>query len=254
VRLQGLTALVTGGSRGIGRAACLAFASEGAAVAVHYHSRRADAEAVARQIEAGGGRATVVGGDVAEPADVERVRDEVGGFAGERGLHVLFNNAGIYPPGSLDEVSVEDWDRVLAVNVRGPFLVTRAALPLLRAGAASAGRARVLLIGSVMPYLGLPGFIHYSTAKAALAGFTHSLARELAGTGITVNQLVPSMVATETANDDYPGWEPSVLAQQAVKRVQTPEDLTGILVFLASAESDFVTGQTIVVDGGRVLL
>ena len=240
---------MTGGSRGIGRAACLGLAREGAAVAVHYNRGREEAERVAEEIGAAGGRATCVQADVTEPDEVERMIEEVAGFAGPGGLHVLFNNAGIYPAGSLETLSVEEWDRVIAVNVRGPFLCTKAALPLLK----RARRARLINIGSVMPFLGMPGFIHYSTAKAALSGFTHSLARELAEYGITVNCIVPSMVATETANTDYAGWEEGVLAEQAIKRVQQPEDLVGTIIFLASDASDFMTGQTIVVDGGRVL-
>ena len=240
---------MTGGSRGIGRAACLGLAREGAAVAVHYNRGREEAERVAEEIGAAGGRATCVQADVTEPDEVERMIEEVAGFAGPGGLHVLFNNAGIYPAGSLETLSVEEWDRVIAVNVRGPFLCTKAALPLLK----RARRARLINIGSVIPFLGMPGFIHYSTAKAALSGFTHSLARELAEYGITVNCIVPSMVATETANTDYAGWEERVLAEQAIKRVQQPEDLVGAIVFLASDASDFMTGQTIVVDGGRVL-
>jgi 3-oxoacyl-[acyl-carrier protein] reductase len=253
MQLEGRVALVTGGSRGIGRAACLAFAREGAAVAVHYRERRASAEAVAAEIVAGGGRAAVVQADVTDPHEVERMTGEVAAFAGLRGLHVLFANAGVYPAGSLEHVSVADWDRVLAINVRGPFLCVRAALPLLKAGSASAGRARVITIGSVMPYLGVPGFIHYATAKAAITGFTHSLARELAEHAITVNCIVPSMVATETALRDYAGDEEWAIGQQAIKRYQQPEDLEGALVFLASDASDFMTGQTLVVDGGRVL-
>ena len=254
VLLEGMTALVTGGSRGIGRAACLGFAREGAAVAVHYRERQEAAEAVVAEIAAGGGRATSVQADVAEAADVERMTAEVDSFAGPRGLNVLFNNAGIYPPGSLEDVSIEDWDRVIAINVRGPFLCTKAALPLLRRARKTGDRARVITIGSVMPYLGLPGYLHYATSKAALSGFTHSLARELSADGITVNCLVPSMVLTDTALAGYPDWEDDILGQQAVKRGQQPEDLVGTLVFLASAASDFMTGQTIVVDGGRVLM
>jgi 3-oxoacyl-[acyl-carrier protein] reductase len=254
MQLEERVALVTGGSRGIGRTACLTFARAGAAVAVHYRERRAGAEAVAEEITAGGGRAAVVQADVTEPGDVERMTREVAEFAGPAGLHVLFANAGVYPEGSLEDVSVEDWDRVIAINVRGPFLCAKAALPLLKQASAVAGRARVITIGSVMPALGVPGFIHYSTSKAAITGFTHSLARELAEHGITVNCVVPSMVATETALRDYPGDEEWAIAQQAIKRYQRPEDLEGVLAFLASDASDFMTGQTLVVDGGRVLL
>ena len=162
MQLDGRVALVTGGSRGIGRTACLAFAREGAAVAVHYRERRDEAGAVPEEIAAGGGRAAVVQADVTDAAEVDRMMGEVAEFAGAAGLHVLFLNAGIYPEGSLEQVSVEEWDRVMATNVRGPFLCAKAALPLLRAGAEAAGRARLITIGSVMPYLGVPGFIHHS--------------------------------------------------------------------------------------------
>ena len=253
MQLEGRVALVTGGSRGIGRTACLTFAREGAVVAVHYHEQRGSAEAVVAEIVAAGGRAAAFQADVTEPAEVGRMMAQVEDLAGPGGLHILFTNAGIYPEGSLEEVSVEDWDRVLAINVRGPFLCAKAALPLLKAGSRSAGRARVITIGSVIPYLGAPGLIHYSTAKAAMTGFTHSLARELAEHGITVNCIVPSMVETETARRDYPGVEDWAIAQQAIKRYQQPEDLEGALTFLASDASDFMTGQTLVVDGGRVL-
>jgi 3-oxoacyl-[acyl-carrier protein] reductase len=254
VLLEGITALVTGGSRGIGRAACLGLAREGASVCVHYNSGREQAEGVVAEIEAAGGRAAAFAADVTDPGAVEQLLAEVAGYVGDGGLQLLFNNAGVYPPGSLEELTVEEWDAVMAINVRGPFLVTKAALPLLRRGAASGGRARVVNIGSVMPQLGIPGYIHYSTSKAAMAGFTHSLARELASDGITVNCIVPSMVATETATGTaWPGWEDDILAQQAVKRIQGPEDLVGALVFLASAASDFMTGQTIVIDGGRIM-
>ena len=127
--------------------------------------------------------------------------EAVSAFVGDRGLHVLFNNAGVYPPGSLESLSAEEWDRVFAVNARGPFLVTQAVLPLLTA----AEDARVINIGTVMAYRGAPGNLHYAAAKASLIGFTRVLARELAPRGITVNMIVPSMVETETAETRLPG-------------------------------------------------
>jgi NAD(P)-dependent dehydrogenase (short-subunit alcohol dehydrogenase family) len=145
---------------------------------------------------------------------------------------------------------VEEWDRVMAINARGPFLCTRAALPLLKA----APQARVINIGTVMAYRGIPGMLHYIASKSAVVGFTRSLARELADHGITVNCVSPSMVQTETAERDYGGDEVPVIAEQAIKRYQQPEDLVGLLVFLASESSGFVTGQTILADGGRVFL
>ncbi len=225
MRLDGLTALVTGGSRGIGRAAAIAYAREGADVIVHCVQSRALADAVAEEIISLGRRATVTEGDVADEADVTRMVGEAAAFCGERGLDVLLNNAGIYPSAAIDDVTVAGFDRMLAVNVRGTFLVTVGALPLLRKAAGRSGRARVISISSVIPYLGLPGFIAYATSKAALSGFTHSLAYELGPEGITANNVVPSMVATDTANNGYPGWEDEVVATQAVKRPQQPDDL-----------------------------
>jgi 3-oxoacyl-[acyl-carrier protein] reductase len=242
--LSGRTVLVTGGSRGIGRAACLGFAQAGAGVVVHYRSGEAEAEAVAAEVRSLGRAASTVHADVTRPDDVARMLEGVGE------LHVLFNNAGVYPPGTVESVTVEEWDRVFAVNARGPFLVTQAALPLL----AAADEARVINIGTIMAHRGGPGNLHYTAAKASLIGLTRVLARELAPRGITVNMIVPSMVGTETADRDYPGISDAIVADQAIRRYEQPVDLVGLLVFLASRESAFVTGQTILIDGGRTFL
>jgi NAD(P)-dependent dehydrogenase (short-subunit alcohol dehydrogenase family) len=130
------------------------------------------------------------------------------------------------------------------------FLVTRAALPLLKA----AGGARVLNIGSVMALKGTPGAIHYVTSKMATVGFTRGLATELAPYGVTVNCIVPSMVDTATVARDYAHWWDDIVADQVVERPQQPDDLAGLLVFLASPTSDWVTGQTLVAAGGRVFI
>jgi 3-oxoacyl-[acyl-carrier protein] reductase len=242
--LGGRTVLVTGGSRGIGRAACLAFACAGADVVVHYLTGGLEAAAVADEIRSLGRRAQTVQADVTRPDEVREMT------AGLEELHVLFNNAGVYPPGTLDSVTVEEWDRVFAINARGPFLVTQAALPLL----AAADDARVINIGTIMAHRGGPGNLHYAAAKSSLIGLTRVLARELAPRGITVNMVVPSMVGTETAEREYPGVSDAIVADQAIRRYQRPEDLVGLLVFLASRESGFVTGQTILADGGRAFL
>jgi 3-oxoacyl-[acyl-carrier protein] reductase len=242
--LSGRTVLVTGGSRGIGRAACLGFARAGADVVVHYRSAATEAESVAAEVRALGRRAQTVQADVTRTDEVRRM------LGAQSELHVLFNNAGVYPPGTLDSLTAEEWDAVFAVNARGPFLVTQAALPLL----AAADEARVINIGTVMAYRGAPGNLHYVAAKASLIGLTRVLARELAPRGITVNMIVPSMVETETAERDYPGISNAIVADQAVRRYEQPEDLVGLLVFLASRESAFVTGQTILIEGGRTFL
>jgi 3-oxoacyl-[acyl-carrier protein] reductase len=242
--LSGRTALVTGGSRGIGRAACLRFAKAGADVVVHYRSDEGDARAVAEEIRSLGRRAEVVQADVTNPVEVRQM------LSGLDELHILFNNAGVYPPGTLESLTVDEWDHVFAVNARGPFLVTQAALPLLEA----ADDARVINIGTIMAHRGAPGNLHYVAAKSALIGFTRVLARELAPRGITVNMVVPSMVGTETAERDYPGVSDGIVADQAIRRYQQPEDLVGLLCFLASPESAFTTGQTILADGGRAFL
>ena len=242
---------MTGGSRGIGREACLAFAREGADVAVHYNANEEAAASVADEIVGLGRRAEIAQADVASEASVERLYSVVDSFVGARGLNVIFNNAGIYPLGTIDDITVEQWDEVFAVNARGAFLTTRGALPYLRR---AEGARRIINIGSVIPGLGVAGLLHYSAAKAAVVWFTHSLSRELADDGINVNCIVPSQVATETVLTQFASMEGPIVESQSVKRYQGPADLAGALVFLAGDASDFMTGQTLVVDGGRLLL
>jgi 3-oxoacyl-[acyl-carrier protein] reductase len=248
--LAGRAALVTGGSGGIGRAACLGFARAGADVIVHFRSSEAEAAATAAEIRALGRRALAVQADVTRPQEVGSMIVETAAFVGGTGLHILFNNAGAYPPGTLESISVEEWDEVFSLNARSPFLVTQAALPLLDV----AEEARVINIGTILAHRGAPGNLHYAAAKSSLTGLTRVLARELAPRGVTVNMIVPSMVETETAERDYPGISDAIVLDQAIRRYEQPQDLVGLLVFLASRASGMITGQTILVDGGRAFL
>jgi 3-oxoacyl-[acyl-carrier protein] reductase len=216
---------------------------------VHYGSDAAAAGEVVAEIESAGGRAVAVGADLTEPAAVRPMMDEVAAFAGEGGLHVLVNNAGIYPHGSLETLTAEEWDRVFALNARAPFLVTQAALPLLR----RAGDARVINVGTVMFHRGTPGALHYVASKGAVLGLTHALARELGPHGISVNCLVPSMVGTDTANE-LGADVSAIVAEQVVPEYQQPEDLVGAMLWLASRASRFTTGQTVMAEGGRIFL
>jgi 3-oxoacyl-[acyl-carrier protein] reductase len=247
--LAGRTALVTGGSRGIGRAACLGLATAGAAVAVHYGSDADAAAGVVAEIEAMGGRAVAVGADLTRPETIRPLVDEVAGFAGAGGLHVLVNNAGIYPSSSLEALTADEWDRVFALNARAPFLLTQAALPLLR----RAGKARIVNVGTVMFHRGAPGALHYVASKGAVLGLTHALARELGPDGIAVNCIVPSMVDTETVRN-FGADVDAIVAEQVVSRYQQPDDLVGTILWLASDASGFTTGQTIMAEGGRIFL
>ena len=251
MQLSNRTVLVTGGSRGIGREACLAFAREGADVVIHYKTNKEAATEVAGEIMSLGRRAEIFQADVSSEKSVAQMFMGIEKFVGSQGLNVIFNNAGIYPLGTIEDITVEQWDEVFAVNVRGAFLVTQGSLPLLRC--ASEGR-RIINIGSVISGLGLPGLLHYSAAKSAVIGFTHSLSRELALDEINVNCIVPSQVATENVVTNFPGMESVIIDSQSVKRYQEPKDLVGALIFLASDASAFMTGQTLVVDGGRLLL
>ena len=239
--------VVTGGSNGIGRAACLAFGRTGASVVVHFNSDRAAAEEVVAEVFASGGRAIAVQADVGEPAAVSALFDRVRAFGGDR-LDVLFNNAGIYPVADLQTLDVDEWDRVMAVNVRGPLLCSQAALALLRASPSG----RIINISSNTVFRVPPRTVAYTTSKAAVIGLTRALARELGEARITVNCVIPSLIATDNAARVFGSAFAGTVASQAIARPQDAQDLIELVLFLASDGARFITGQTINADGGLV--
>ena len=245
--LNDKVALVTGGSRGIGRAIALALAERGARVAVNYVANAEAAAAVVKGIAGDGGQAIAIQGDVSQAEDAKRLVNET--LAQLDGLHILVNNAGLTKDDLLLRMSEEAWDRVMEVDLRGAFLCTKAAIrPLIRQR-----WGRIINVASVAGMVGNAGQANYAAAKAGLIGFTKAVAKEIASRKVTANAIAPGLVRTEMTADLTEAQETAVLQLVPLGRVATPEEIAPAVVFLASEEAAYITGHVLAIDGGLVM-
>ncbi|HTH97467.1 MAG TPA: SDR family oxidoreductase [Stellaceae bacterium] len=248
--LDGEVVIITGGGKGIGKVYAEAFAKAGALVVAADIDGKA-AEEVAASIIATGGKAIATTTDVADPASVgQMVAATLKAFGT---IDVLINNASlmsVLPRRSWLEIPVDEWDRVMAVNLRGMFICCQAVFPTMR----DKGRGKIVNISSSRIWEGAPLRLHYTTSKAGVVGLTRALAREVGEAGVTVNAVSPGNTQSETqiASSD-PAYLAGRVKGRSIPRAQTPDDLLGAVMFLASRASDFMTGQTINVDGGRAM-
>lgn len=251
MNLSGKVAIVTGGGRELGKAAVLGLASEGANVVV------AEIEAfgadTAEEASALGPKCIYIQTDVADQASVNNMVNRTVAEFGR--IDILVNNAAIYPYRPFHEISEEEWDRVFAVNIKGQFLCVQAAYQYLKA----AGNGKIINLASITYFVGFPNFLHYASTKGAVVSFTRTLAREVGGDNISVNAISPGAFPTraEAVTFSGPGeqeaYSKSVLEKQCLKRRGRPEDIGNLVCFLASDASEFITGQTIEIDGGWVM-
>jgi 3-oxoacyl-[acyl-carrier protein] reductase len=240
-------ALVTGASRGIGAAIARSLADAGYGVAVNYAHSADRAEEVAAGIKTAGGSALAVQADVSDADAVAAmfasVTDELGPVT------VLVNNAGITEDGLLLRMGTDQWDRVLATNLRSVYLCTKAALkPMLRARS-----GRIISVSSISGIVGNPGQSNYAASKAGVIGFTKSIAKEVGSRGITVNAVAPGFIATDMTDALGEAVTESVTQQISLGRLGQPEEVASVVCYLASEDASYITGQTIVVDGGLAL-
>jgi NAD(P)-dependent dehydrogenase (short-subunit alcohol dehydrogenase family) len=251
-RLAGRTAIVTGGAKGIGRHYSRALAAEGARVMI---ADVADGREVADEIAARYGTNSVAN-HITDVSDEGAVKALVAATIERFGkIDVLVNNAALFAPlqeTKCTEIDAALWDQVMAVNLRGPFLMVKHVAPHMQAQ----GYGKIINIGSGTAYRGIPWMLHYVTSKGGIVAMTRALSRELGEHGIRVNTLAPGFTLSETVVAENPGHvhtaRDRAVQSRALHRDEHPQDLIGALVFLASADSDFVTGQTIAVDGGNV--
>jgi 3-oxoacyl-[acyl-carrier protein] reductase len=238
--------IVTGAGRGIGKVCASTLATNGAKLAV-VDINSDHAEQSAREIEAADGECIPIAADISLEGDTLRMVEMTVDRYGR--IDVLINNAAIWNTKSFDEISVNEWDLVMAVNLRGTFLSCKAVYPIMR----KQGYGKIINIASTVALFGSSSYLHYVTSKAGIIGLTRALAREIGKYGIRVNALAPGLTETEGALAQITRERFFEMASQTVlKRVAKPEDLAGTILFLASPESDFMTGQTMVVDGGFV--
>jgi 3-oxoacyl-[acyl-carrier protein] reductase len=245
-RLEGRAAVVTGGGRGIGRAICLAYAKEGADVIVNYASQDKPAQEVVELVGKMGRNAVAVKGNVAVKADAEKIINTCIDHFGK--IDILVNNAGVSKPNMLYKMSEEQWDEVIDIQLKGPFLCTQIAAKYMM----ERKYGKIINVTSSAGLWGTKGQINYSSAKGGIVAFTKSAARELAGFGITVNVVQPGYVGTEMF--DKVKSDPKLMAiytgRVLLGRFAEPEEVAPTFVFLASDEGNYITGQIICVDGG----
>ncbi len=246
-KLSGKTALITGASRGMGRASALALAKDGAQVLVHYGRGAAEAEAVVAQIRKAGGHADAIAADLSAPDASHKLAKQVRSVVGDR-LDILIANAGIAVGGSIEETSVEAFDQMFAVNVRAPFFLVQQLLPILGKGSS------VVFVSSLAAHASVAGLSAYAATKGAVSTFVTHFAAALGERGIRVNAVAPGVVDTDMskfarteAGRDF------TLAMQALKRVAQPDDIGDVVAFLASDAARWITGDVVRVDGGSKL-
>jgi 3-oxoacyl-[acyl-carrier protein] reductase len=246
--LDGAVALVTGGSRGIGRAACVALANRGAHVVINYRSGEDAARETAAACEAAGAKASLAPFDV---ADRDAAPNGVQKVAKDHGLDILVNNAGIAINGLLMRFKDADWDKLMEVNLGGIFMCTRAANRyLLKAKE----RGRIINMSSVVGEMGNGGQAAYAASKAAIIGFTKSMARELAGRQITCNAIAPGYIATDMTNAELPDEaRAKLLAQIPLGRIGEASEIGDAVAFLAGPEAAYITGQVLRINGGLLM-
>lgn len=248
-RVTGKVALVTGAAQGIGATYARALAAEGARVVI---SDILDGSALAKELTDAGSDVRFIHADVSDQASVQAMVDAVVEAHGR--IDILVSNAAVYASLTIKpflEIEPDEWDKVMAVNVRGAFLCAKAVVPVMKQN----GYGRIINIASGTVFKGTPGLLHYVTSKGAIVAMTRSLAREVGDHGICVNTLAPGLVLSEQVVANTQLRETltgPVIASRAIKRDQHTEDLIGPLLFLASDDSAFVTGQAVVVDGGSV--
>src|SRR5947209_8219747 len=251
-RLSGRAAIVTGGAKGIGRHYSRALAAEGARVMI---ADIADGKELAQEIAAEHG-ANSVASAVADVSDETSVKALVAATIERFGkIDVLVNNAALFAPlqeNRCTEIDAALWDKVMAVNLKGPFLMVKHVAPHMQAQ----GYGKIINIGSGTAFRGIPWMLHYVTSKGGIMAFTRALARELGEHGIRVNTLAPGFTLSDSVVTENPGHVATArqraIDSRSLRRDETPQDLLGALVFLASVDSDFITGQAIAVDGGNV--
>jgi len=245
--LTGRVALVTGGSRGIGKAACLALAAKGAAVAVHYRSQPEAANAVVEQITGAGGKAVAIQADLAQRQAPKQVVEQAVAQLGP--IDILVNNAGVMNRSAITELSDETWDQTLAVNLTAVYKFIQACLPAMK----ERGWGRIINVSSQVTETGSVNHAHYAASKSGMIGLTYSLAKEVGETGITVNMVAPGRIVTDLIRASIPKREKEWLAQTPLRRFGEPEEVGAAIAFLASPAAAYITGATIHVNGGLVM-